>query len=128
MQLFAMQFWRLTAALKFPREYRRMVLVVAECFTIRRLIFLAEMCAGGFVTLQGVNAHQLGEFEEIRHTPGAFQCLVVIFFVSRYTHVAPEFCTQFGNLSERFEQSLFVTRHSAFVPQKKPKFTMERIG
>src|ERR1700757_505059 len=96
MQRFSMQFWRLTVALKFPREYRRMVLVVAERFAIGRLMFLAEMCPGGFVTLQGVNAHEFGEFEEIRHTPGAFQSLVVIFFVSRHTHVAPEFCTQFG--------------------------------
>ena len=73
MQLFAMQFRRLTVALKFPREHRCMALVVSERFAIGRLMFLAEMRAGRFVALQRVNAHQLGEFEEIRDAPGAFQ-------------------------------------------------------
>ena len=73
MQLFAMQFRRLTVTLKFPREHRCMAFVVSECFAIGRLMFLAEVCSGRFVTLQRVNAHQLGEFEEIRDAPGALQ-------------------------------------------------------
>ena len=72
-QLFAMQFRRLTIALKFPREHSCMVLVVSERFAIGRLMLLAEMRAGRFVTLQRVNAHQFGEFEEIRDSPSAFQ-------------------------------------------------------
>jgi hypothetical protein len=73
MQLFAVQFRGLTVALKFPRKHRGMVLVVAECFAIGRLMFLAKMCSGRFVALQRVNAHQLGEFEKICDAPGAFQ-------------------------------------------------------
>src|SRR5215211_3043940 len=73
LQLFAMQFRRLTVALKFPRKHSCMVLVIPERFAIGRLMFLAKMGAGRFVTLQRVNAHQLGEFEEIRDAPGAFQ-------------------------------------------------------
>jgi hypothetical protein len=72
MQLFAMQCWRLTVALKFPREYSCMILVVSEGFAIGRLMFLAEMRTGRFVALQRVNAHQLSEFEEIRDPSGAF--------------------------------------------------------
>ena len=91
MQLFAMQFRRLSVALKFPRKHHGMVFVVAECFAVGRLMFLAEMCSGRFIALQRVNAHQLREFEEIRDAPGALERLVVIFFVSRHSHVVPEF-------------------------------------
>jgi hypothetical protein len=73
MPLFAMQFGRLTVALKFPRKYSCMALIVAERFAIGGLMLLAEMRAGRFVALQRVNAHQLGEFEEISDASGAFQ-------------------------------------------------------
>ena len=73
MQLFAMQFRRLTVILKFPRKHSCMALVVPERFAIGRLMLLAEMRASRFVTLQRVNAHELGEFEEIRDAPGALQ-------------------------------------------------------
>jgi hypothetical protein len=73
MQLFAMQFRRLTVTLKFPRKHSCMALVVSERFAIGRLMLLAEMCSGRFVAFQRVNAHQLGEFEEIRDAPGALQ-------------------------------------------------------
>ena len=73
MQLFAMQLRRLTVTLKFPRKHSCMALVVSERFTIGRLMFLTEMRSSRFVPLQRVNAHQLGEFEEIRDAPGALQ-------------------------------------------------------
>ena len=73
MQLFAMQLRRLTVTLKFPRKHSCMALVVPERFAIGRLMLLAEMRASRFVTLQRVNAHQLGEFEEIRDAPCALQ-------------------------------------------------------
>ena len=45
MQLLAMQFRRLTFALKFPGEHSCMALVIAKRFAIRRLMFLAKMGA-----------------------------------------------------------------------------------
>src|ERR1700749_2313085 len=113
-----MQFRRLAVALKLPRKYRRMAFVVSERFAIGCLMLLAEMCAGRFVALQRVNAHQLGEFEEIRDAPGALPGLVLIFFISGNAHIVPEFVAQFRDFPERFSQSLFVTRHSAFVPEE----------
>ena len=73
MQLFAMQFRGLIIALKFPPKHSCVALVVSERFAIGRLMLLAEMCSGRFVAFQRVNAHQLGEFEEIRNAPGALQ-------------------------------------------------------
>ena len=73
MQLFAMQFRRLTVTLKFPRKHSCMAVVVSQRFAIGRLMLLAEMRAGRFITLKRVNAHQLCEFEEIRNASGALQ-------------------------------------------------------
>src|SRR5262249_29577016 len=124
MQRFAMDLRRLTVALKCPCEHGGVVLVVAERFAIWRLMFLAEMRAGRFVALEGVNAHQLCKFEKIGDASGAFQRLVVIFFAAGDAHVVPELLPQFGDFSERFPQSLFAPRHSAFVPEKKAEFPM----
>jgi hypothetical protein len=73
MQLFAMQFRRLIVTLKLPRKHGSMALVISARFAIGRLVLLAKMCSGRFVALERVNAHQLGEFEEIRDAPRAFQ-------------------------------------------------------
>jgi hypothetical protein len=73
MQLFAMQFRRLTVTLKFPREHSCMALVVSECFAIGRLMFLAEMAAARFVAGQGVGAHELTEFQKIGDAPRSLQ-------------------------------------------------------
>ena len=102
-----MQFRRLTFALKFPCEDGGVVLIVAERLALGCLMLLAKMCAGRFVALQRVNAHQLGEFEKISDAPGAFQRLVIIFFVAGDAHVAPKFVAQFWNFLQRFAQSVF---------------------
>ena len=56
-QLFAMQFRRLTVTLKFPRKHSCMSLVVTLRFAFRRLMFFAKMRARGFVAFQRVDAH-----------------------------------------------------------------------
>src|SRR5437867_9412619 len=85
------------------------------------------MRSGRFVALKRVQAHQLGEFEEIGDASGTFEGLVKIFFAARNAYVAPELFSQFGNLFERFAQSFLVTRHPAFFPEKKSKLSMERV-
>src|SRR2546430_7840170 len=104
-----------------------MVFVVAECLTVGCLVLLAKMRTGRFVALKRVQAHQLGEFEEIGDASGTFEGLVKIFFAARNAYVAPELFSQFGNLFERFAQSFLVTRLSAFFPKKKSNFSLERI-
>src|SRR5436853_6908806 len=63
----AVQLWRLdcSVALKFPGEHRREVFVVAQCLTVGRLMFFAEMAAARFIAGEGVGHHQLSELEEI---------------------------------------------------------------
>ena len=97
-----MQFRRLTVALEFPCKHGGMILIVAARLAFSSLMFLAEMRTSRFIPLERVNAHQLGEFKEIRDAPGALQGLVVISLGSWHPHVAPKFCAQFGDLAECF--------------------------
>src|SRR6266542_6994682 len=127
MQRFALQFWELRSALKFPCEHCCVTFVVAERLAIGRLMFLAKMRASRFVALKRVPAHQLGEFEEIGNAPGAFQGLVKIFVPAQHAHIAPEFFSQLGNFLQRVAQSLFVARHSAFLPEEKAELSVEGI-
>ena len=90
-------------------------------------MFFAEMCACGLVALKRVDTHQLGEFQEIGNASRAFQGLVEVIAVPRHSYLVPELFSQLGNFCKRFTQSLFVTRHSAFVPEKQSKLSMERI-
>src|SRR6266581_6651994 len=122
-----MQFWRLAIASEFPREHCCMTFVVAERLAVGRLMLLAKMPTSRFVALERVPAHQLGEFEEIGNAPGAFEGLVKIFVTAQDVHILPEFFSQLRNFLQRFAQSLFVARHSAFLPEKKAELSVERI-
>src|SRR5438477_4272176 len=122
-----MQFWRLAIASEFPREHCCMTFVVAERLAVGRLMLLAKMPTSRFVALERVPAHQLGEFEEIGNAPGAFEGLVKIFVTAQDAHILPEFFSQLRNFLQRFAQTLFVARHSAFLPEEKAEFSVERI-
>src|SRR5690242_7776580 len=89
-QWFAMKFRALAILLKLPTEHRSVVFVVAERLSLGRLMFLAKMRSGGFVAFKRIDAHQLGEFEEICDSPCAFQRLVIIHFVARHPYVPPK--------------------------------------
>src|ERR1700720_554543 len=121
MERLPMQFRRcnLAIALKFPGENRSEVLVVAQRFAFRRLMFFAKMCAARFVAGKRIYAHELGELEKIGHPTGAFESLVKIGFVARHAHFSPESFSQLRNFRERLLQTLCATRHPAFVPEKR---------
>src|SRR2546430_3019179 len=123
----AMQYRRFSIDLKFPGKHRGVIFIVAQCFAFRGLVFFAKMRATGFIALQCIDTHQLGEFQKIGNTSGTFQRLIEIIAVPRHTYLVPELFAKFGNFFERLAQSLFVTRHSAFVPEKQAKLPMERI-
>ena len=55
------------------------------------------MAAAGLVALQRVEAHQLGELEEIGHAAGLFQRLVQFLARAEHLHVAPELLAQRGD-------------------------------
>src|ERR1043166_7994799 len=124
-QRLAMLFWRLPIILKFPGEHCCVIFIVAECLALWCLMFFAKMRASRFVALKGVLAHKLGELQEIGNAPGAFQRLVKIFVSAQHSHMAPELLPQLGNFLQRFAQSSFVARHSAFVPEQKAELAVK---
>src|SRR5512143_1175789 len=64
--------------------------IVALRLAVGGLVLLAEMPAAGFLALQGVLAHQLGELHEVRHAPGAFQRLIQVLAPAPDEDVGPE--------------------------------------
>jgi hypothetical protein len=55
-----------TFSLIAPCGYVGIALIVAKGFSLRSLVLFAEVPTAGFVAVQGVDAHQFGELEEVR--------------------------------------------------------------
>src|SRR3982075_2444161 len=129
MERLAMQFrcGDLAVALKFPGEDGGKVVVGAERLAIGRLMFLTKMSAARFVALERINAHELGEFEEIGHATGAFERLIEIVSFAGNAHRSPKFVAQLRDFRERFAQSLSVSGHATFVPEKRSELTMDGV-
>ena len=127
-QRFAMQFRRrdpAVAALKFPGKGSRVIVVVAQCFPIRRLMFFPKMGAARFVAGQRVDAHQLGKFQKIGDAPRALKRLIEILAIARNANFPPKLCPQIWNFSEGFLESGFVSRHATFIPKKFAELAMK---
>src|SRR3954466_14526471 len=91
-------------------------------------MFLAKMGAARFVAGEGVDAHELGEFEKISDAACAFEGLIECFALAWDAHVLPELFPQLRDAGERFAQTGFVPGHSTFVPKHQAQLTMERIN
>src|SRR5512145_1043869 len=59
-----------------PRRDVAEALVVAQSLALLGLVLLAEVPAAGFLALEGVEAHQLAELEEVGHAAGHLERLV----------------------------------------------------
>lgn len=60
----------------FPRGDEAPVLIVSLCFAVGSLMFGPKVRSTGLVTIESIDAHQFGEFEEIGYPAGPFQLLV----------------------------------------------------
>src|SRR6266404_5302818 len=90
-------------------------------------MFLTKMSAARFVALERIDTHELGEFEEIGHATGAFERLIEILSFAGNAHRSPKFVAQLRNFRERFAQSLSVSGHATFVPEKRSELTMDGV-
>src|SRR5438445_1828429 len=107
---------RLAFALVFPSGDMAELLVVTFAFTVRILVFLAEMAAAALFTSERVAAHEFAEFEEVGHAAGAFERLVDGRQVSRDFDAGPEFLAQRGDFLERLFQAFLRASHAAALP------------
>ncbi len=75
---------------EFPRGDVAEVLVVASGFALFGLILLPEVAAAALVAVQGVDAHQLAEFEEVGHAAGLLEGLVELLVLAQHPDRLPE--------------------------------------
>src|SRR5262249_30408076 len=112
-------------ALVLPRGDVAEVLVVALRLAVGGLVLEAEVAAAGLVALEGVQAHELAELEEVRDAAGELERLVHLGAGARHAQVLPELLAQPGDLSERVLEALLVPRHPAVVPHDLPELAVE---
>ncbi len=126
-QGFPIQFGTILGSHVLPRGDKTEVLVVASRLAVRGLIFLSEMRSAGFIPFPCVQAHELGQFKEIRYPARFFERLVDFFRRSRHPHIPPILFAQFADLSDGVFQAGGGARHAAIVPNQFAQFPMKRI-
>src|SRR5260370_32687786 len=103
------------------------VLVVAQGLPVRGLALLAEVAAARFRALERVDAHELAQFEEVRHPTRLLERLVQLLVPFEHAYVLPELGTQFRDLPERVVEPGLIARHAAVVPQELPELPVKRV-
>src|SRR3954453_961400 len=103
------------------------VLVVAQRLALRGLGLGAEVAAAGLRTVQGVDAHQLGQLEEGRDAPGLLQRLVQLLVLPRHLDVAPELRAQLPDPVQGLAQALSRTFHAAVLPHEGAELAVEGV-
>ena len=91
-------------------------------------MFFAEVAAAAFLALQGIQAHQLAELEEVGHTARSFEGLVELGAGARDLHFAPELVAELRNLAERFFEAFLVAGHAALGPDDHAELAVEVLG
>ena len=96
-------------------------------FAVRGLALHAEMAAAGFCPFQRVDAHQLRQFQKIRHSPGFFKRLVEFLARPDDVDVVPEFFAQRRNSLPDCSQALRRPGHPAVFPHQLAEFLVNRV-
>src|SRR5204862_6647459 len=93
----------------------------------RRLVRLAEVAPARLAPLEGVEADELAQLQEVGHAARLLQGLVQLLVLARDLRLAPEPLPQRGDLLERGLQARFVARHAAVLPHDPAQLAMERV-
>ncbi len=78
--------------------------------------------------MQGVQAHQLGEFEVVDDPVGLLQRLVELLAGARHLDAPPELLPQPRDQFERLAQARVRTGHAAELPHDLAEFAVEGVG
>ncbi len=117
----------LVIALELPDADVGVLVVVAEGFAIH-LVLDAEVTTAGLVAVEGVVAHQLGEFEVIGDAAGALEFGIELVLATGNAEVAPEFLAQGADLLDRLGQTFLAPGHAALVEQDVAELDMDGTG
>ena len=92
------------------------VLVVALGLALLGLVLGPEVAAAGLLAVEGVEAHQLGQLEEVVDPAGLLEGLVELVAAAGDPEVLAELLVQGGDLRQRLLQALLGALHAAVVP------------
>src|SRR4029077_16203139 len=118
---------RLAHPFPLPRRDEGEMLVVAQRLAVGGLVLLAEVAAARLVAVQGVEAHQLGELEEVCHPAGPLQLLVELLGAADDPQVAPELLAQRRDELQGLLQALRVAGDAAVLPDDPAELAVEGV-
>src|SRR5689334_4593949 len=116
---------RLARPGELPRRDVAELLVVALRLALGGLVLLPEMAAARFPALEGVEADELAEFQEVRDAPRLLEGRVQLLVLAQDRDVLPELLAERGDPGERVLEPLLVARHPALVPHDLPELLVE---
>src|SRR4051812_9073820 len=82
--------WRLPVTRELPRRNVGEAVVVSQRFAVGRLMLDSEVRATGLLSIQRVDAHQLGELEKVGDATSALELLVQLRACAGHVQIAPE--------------------------------------
>src|ERR1051325_3381977 len=100
------QFGKIADSAEAPGGNVRGLPIVSPGLAFGCLALLAEVASAGLVAFERVEAHQLGELEEIGHAACLLERLVEFLAVAENFDVVPELLAQVRDLSESELQAL----------------------
>lgn len=115
-------------SLKFPCANVGVLVIVAEGFAVIRLVLDAEVAAAGFVAVEGIIAHELGELEEVGHAVGFFEFSVDAIGSAGDTDVFPEFLADLRDAFDCLEEGFLRASHTAVFPEEEAEFAVEGVN
>src|SRR4051794_19285118 len=122
---FAVQDRRFALRRPLPGRDVGEVLVVAERLALGGLALGAEVTAAALATVQGVDAHELGEFDEVGDPAGVLEGLVERVPLAGHLEVGPELPADLGDPVERLAEALLRALHAAHVPHQLAELPVE---
>src|SRR4029453_16236587 len=112
---------------ELPRRDVGVVLVVAQRLPILGLGLGPEVPPAGLAAVEGVDAHELTELEEVGDPTGLLQGLVEGLGGADDLHVAPELLAQRADQVDALAQALGRALHAAVLPHDVAELAVEGV-
>ena len=116
-----------SVAAPLPGGDVRELVVVTQRLAVLGLRLGPEVPAAGLPPVQGVDAHELAELEEVGHTAGLLQGLVDLLVAAEHPDVAPELLAERPDLVDRLGQALLGALHTAVLPHDVAELAVEGV-
>ena len=114
-------------ARELPRRDVEELVVVTQRLAVLGLGLGAEVAAAGLAPVQGVDAHELAQLEEVGHAARALEGLVEVLVDAGDLDVRPELVAQFADRADGVLEALFGALHAAVLPHDGAELLVEGV-